>query len=147
MQNSIRYLPVTFLTILFIFASGCTNPPESEEEDSSDSAITEETKTEPYMIYKLYKEKSKGLRDQPAGLEMFDDFNEIYKANDVKVIGVWQNNEDPNEIYFMTAFRSDEHYQSFIALMKEDSSYQEMAKKLEEDRESIEVTTLTKVKP
>ena len=75
------------------------------------------------------------------------DFNEIYKANDVKVIGVWQNTEDPNEVYFMTAFQSEEHYQNFVATVREDSAYQAMGEKIEADRESIEVTTLTKINP
>ena len=147
-QTAIKLLPITFLA--FILVSSCTSPPESNvQEDQTDitAAITEDTNSNPDMIYKLYKERSKGLRDQPVGLEMFDDFNEIYKANDVKVIGVWQNTEDPNEVYFMTAFQSEEHYQNFVAAVQEDSSYQAMGQKIEADRESIEVTTLTQIKP
>jgi hypothetical protein len=146
--TSIQFL---LITLLFVCAFSCTTTPVSnepeEEQATTIQVVAEETNTNPYMLYKLYKERSKGLSDQPVGLELFDDFNEIYKANDVKVIGVWQNNEDPNELYFMTAFRDEEHYQSFVASVREDSVYQEMSKKIEEDRESIESTTLTKLKP
>ena len=121
-QTTNRFQPITFLAFIFVFVTSCTGPPESNvEEDQTDidAAIAEDTNTNPDMIYKLYKERSKGLSDQPVGLEMFDDFNEIYKANDVKVIGVWQNTEDPNEVYFMTAFQSEEHYQNFVATVRE----------------------------
>ena len=144
-----QLISIISVTFFIVFSTSCTNSPEGKNmvEEPTTPALSEveETNLDSYMIYKLYKERSKGLRDQPVGLDLFEEFNKIYEANDVKVVGVWQNIEDPNEVYFMTAFRSEEHYQNFVATVKQDSTYLNMSAKIEEDRESIEVTTLTKV--
>ena len=136
---------ILYLIFLIFFNISCTNAPESNNQPEV-QIPAQETNQDSYMIYKLYKERSKGLSDQPVGLDLFDEFNKIYEANDVKVVGVWQNSNDSKEVYFMTAFRDEEHYNNFVAAVKEDSTYLEMSLKIEEDRESIEVTTLTKVR-
>ena len=148
--SPLQIVSILCMAFLIVFITSCTKSPEnnnaSEEQTASDQTASEETSLDSYEIYKLYKERSKGLLDQPVGLDMFDEFNKIYEANDVKVIGVWQNTKDPNEVYFMTAFRNEEHYQNFVVNVKKDSSYLKMTSKIEEDRESIEVVTLTKVR-
>ena len=92
------------------------------------------------MYYKLYKERSSS--SLPAGLDAFDDFNQIYQEQGVKVIGIWKNKDDSREYYFMMAYESEEHYQDFVENMKTNEKYQQMSSKLEAGRESIEVITL-----
>ena len=92
------------------------------------------------MYYKLYKERSSS--SLPAGLDAFDDFNQIYQEQGVKVIGVWQNKDDSKEYYFMMAYENEEHYLDFVENMKTNETYQQMSRELEEGRESIEVITL-----
>ncbi|MFQ5819662.1 MAG: hypothetical protein ACE5I5_06720 [Candidatus Heimdallarchaeota archaeon] len=92
------------------------------------------------MLYKLYKTR------YPAGnrpdLERFKEFQKIYKEHGVKVIGGWQNVNDPQETWFMTAYRDKAHFDEALAKMQADPKYMEMSKKLQEARDSIEVTTL-----
>ena len=94
------------------------------------------------MYYKLYKEKTKASVNHLLGLEFFPKFKKIYDENDVKVIGVWENLDDPNELFFMTAFRDESHYNGFVEGMGSNQDYQEMSKAMADQRESIEVTSL-----
>ena len=59
------------------------------------------------MYYKLYKEKTKSEVNRPLGLDLFPKFKKIYEENDVKAIGVWENLDDPYELFFMTAFKDE----------------------------------------
>lgn len=93
----------------------------------------------------MYKEQIKESVDKPQGLDLFDEFNKLYQQYEVKVIGEWQNADDPKEYYFMTAYHDEVHYQRFIDAMKENEKYQEMGKILAADRASIEAVTLLKI--
>ncbi len=94
------------------------------------------------MYYKLYREKTKGEVNRPLGLDLFPKFKKIYEENDVKVIGVWENLDDPHELFFMTAFKDESHYNRFVESMGSNQDYQEMSKGMADQRESIEVTSL-----
>ena len=92
------------------------------------------------MHYKLYRINYKNEIPQNTG---FDDFRKFYEENGVKVVGGWENVEKKNELYFMTGYRDQEHYKSFVTSMKENSRYKELTEKLNEERESVDVTTLS----
>ena len=94
------------------------------------------------MIYKLYVIKSNVLARDSKGIALFDEFKLIYEDNNVKVMGVWVNEDDPNEIYFMTAFENDDHYEQFVGSMKDHKRYQEMSLLMESERESIKAVNL-----
>lgn len=94
------------------------------------------------MLYKLYIVKYKGSSEESRSIHYFDEFNKIYKKNGVKVIGVWYNLEDPNESLFMTAFKDEAHYTSFVEAMKDNERYQEMSTELAAERESIKAYNL-----
>ncbi|MFX1512051.1 MAG: NIPSNAP family protein [Promethearchaeota archaeon] len=96
------------------------------------------------MIYKLYKER---LRRNYQEIEQaFKQFQEIYKKFGVKVIGAWENVDDPQEGYLITAYRDNAHYEETVAKMRTDPKYTELTSELQKVRESIDVTTL-KVMP
>jgi hypothetical protein len=94
------------------------------------------------MIYKLYVVTNKVPANEAQGIALFNDFKGIYHEHDVKVIGVWVNMENPYEVYFMTAFNDNDHYNSFLESTKEDEDYQKMAKILEDEREDIKAVNL-----
>lgn len=91
------------------------------------------------MYCKLYKIRYKEAVPEST---RFQDFQNYYKENGVKVIGGWENVDNKSELFFMTGYRDEEHYNKFVGSMKDDKKYQELSKLLEEERESIEVTTL-----
>lgn len=97
------------------------------------------------MYYKLYKEKSKEHVNRPRSLDLFKEFKKIYDENDVKVIGVWENLDDPHEFFFMTAFRDENHYKKFVDQTKSNQNYQDMSDEMADQRESIEITNLRMV--
>lgn len=97
------------------------------------------------MIYKLYKDTTR--TSEPVDLDIFNEFKSIYEENNVNVVGLWQNESKTNEFFFMTAYRDAEHYNSFVESMKTHERYQELSRKLEEERESIEAIELKDVFP
>ncbi len=90
----------------------------------------------------MYKETAKASVSSPRGLELFPEFKKIYDENDVKVIGVWQNADNPLEYYFITGYRDEQHYREFGENSKHNQRYLDLSKEMEEARESIEVITL-----
>ena len=92
------------------------------------------------MYYKLYKERSNNALS--AGLQVFEEFNKIYQEHGVNVIGVWKNKDDSQELFFMTAYDSEDHYLDFVEEMKTNEKYQSMSQELGASRESIEVFAL-----
>ena len=97
------------------------------------------------MYYKLYKETAKASVSNPRGLQLFPEFKKLYDENDVKVIGVWENVDNPREYYFLTAYRDEQHYQEFGENLRSNQQYLDLSKEIEEDRESIEAITLKMV--
>ena len=69
------------------------------------------------MLYKLYVVTNKIPAEEAKGLALFKDFKNIYSEYDVQVIGVWVNTENPYEVYLMTAFKDEAHYESFVNSM------------------------------
>jgi hypothetical protein len=96
------------------------------------------------MIYKLYKEK---FTSRPADKDMkqvYKGFQEIYEKYGVKVIGAWENIDDPLDAYLITAYRDNAHYEETVAKMRDDPNYKELTKKFTEmdTGRSVEVVTL-----
>ncbi len=96
------------------------------------------------MIYKLYKEK---FTSRPAVKDMeriYKGFQEIYEKYGVNVIGAWENIDDPNDAYLITAYRDNAHYKETVAKMRDDPNYKELTKKFEEmdTGRSVEVVTM-----
>ncbi|MCH8906098.1 MAG: hypothetical protein IH840_03330 [Candidatus Heimdallarchaeota archaeon] len=94
------------------------------------------------MLFKLYRITYSSKIPENT---RFDDFQKFYEENGVTVVGGWVNVEKTNELFFMTGYKDEEHYNSFIAEMKENTRYQELTEQLSGDRESIDVTTLQSV--
>ena len=97
------------------------------------------------MLYKLYIDRSKP-EGQIAESEMervFKGFQEIYDEYGVKVIGAWNNADDPLEGYLITAYKDEAHYEEAVAKMRANKKYQELSEKLQDSRESVQVVTLT----
>ena len=92
------------------------------------------------MYFKLYKETSNNASS--AGLRVFEEFNKIYQEHRVNVIGVWKNKANSQELFFMTAYDSEDHYQNFVEEMKTNEKYQSLSLELGASRESMEVFTL-----
>jgi hypothetical protein len=76
---------------------------------------------------------------------IFKGFQEIYKKNGVKVIGVWENVDDSLEYYLITSYQDDDHYQNAITSMRTDPEYVKLSKDLQDSRESIKVVNLKKL--
>jgi hypothetical protein len=125
-----------FLCLLFLI--GCT----AEQQVDEDAIVQEITKTDKNMYYKFYKSKSAGLLQKEQMVEFINAFDKIYAENDVDVVGTWYNIDDPSETYFITAFKSEQHYTDFIEKMKTHVDYQRMSTEMEPDRLSIEAATL-----
>ena len=92
------------------------------------------------MLYKLYRSKHKS--SDPVYDDSFSEFNKLYKKYDVKVVGGGTNIENPQEEYFMTVYKNKAHYEETVSKLRNDPKYQELTKKLEDRRDSIEVITL-----
>ena len=92
------------------------------------------------MIFKLYKIRYKtadAVKDSS-----FQEFNEVYKKYDVKLLGGGYNADDHHEISFMTVYKDEDHYKDTVQKLQNDSKYIELTKKLEESREDVQVKTL-----
>ncbi len=94
------------------------------------------------MLFKLYKEKLIKHRDDGKLEQTVKEFQKIYKKVGVKVIGAWENVDDPTETFLITAYRDKTHYEETVAEMRADPKYTELTKEIQELRESIEVLTL-----
>ena len=99
------------------------------------------------MLYKLYKSRhiaGKKLADSEME-RIFKGFQEIYKKYGVKVIGAWENVDDSMEYYFITAYRDSAHQKEAVAKMQANPEYEELSKKLQETRASIDVVTMRRL--
>jgi len=148
MKNKKVYYSNNFISLAIIIASmifiaQCTVKGKNVGDNEAENNSTKPNNAK--MIYKLYITKTKGPADQSRGVDLYNEFKEIYKEHEVKVLGVWLNIDNAKEVYFMTAFKSQEHYSQFIESMKENDQYQKMSQELAEDRESIEVKNLKMV--
>ena len=143
---NLNYLMSIKIAALFLlcltFLIGCTSDQRVEQQNEEKSIVEEVTKTKNNMYYKFYKSKSAGLLQKEQMVEFINAFNKIYNENDVDVVGTWYNVDDPSETYFMTAFKSQQHYDDFIEKMKTHEDYQRMSAEMEPDRLSIEAATL-----
>lgn len=99
------------------------------------------------MLYKLYVSRNKVASDQSRGVQLYPEFSKIYSENGVEVVGVWVNADDTHEIYFMTAFKDQGHYDSFVEKMKGNEHYQDMSAEIAGERESIKAVNLKMVSP
>jgi hypothetical protein len=97
------------------------------------------------MLYKLYISRSKPEeRLQDSEMErIFKGFQEIYHEYGVKVIGAWENVDDPLESYMITAYNDAAHYDETVAKMGTNKKYQELSEELQASRETVQVVTLT----
>lgn len=97
------------------------------------------------MLYKLYISKS-NPENRPSDSEIeriFKGFQEIYQEYGVKVIGAWENADDPLEGYLITAYSDAAHYEEAVAKMRVNKRYQELSDELQDPREAVRVVTLT----
>jgi hypothetical protein len=96
------------------------------------------------MIFKLYKSRvSSGKKPEDKEVEWdFKGFQEIYSKYGVKVIGAWENMDDPQEGYLITAYRDNTHYEETVVKMRADPKYMELTKKRQENFETFEVATM-----
>lgn len=97
------------------------------------------------MLYKLYIDRSKpeGQIKDSEMERVFKGFQEVYEEYGVKVIGAWNNADDPLEGYLITAYRDAAHYEEAVAKMRVNKRYQMLSEELQESRESVKVLTLT----
>ena len=99
------------------------------------------------MLYKLYISQSSPeskLSDDEFEL-IFLRFQEIYKKNNVKIVGTWRNEEDPLENYLITSYDNVEHYRDFISKTKTNSEYQELSATWQASLKSTKVITLNRL--
>ncbi len=99
------------------------------------------------MLYKLYISKS-NAEDKLLDSDMervFKGFQEIYQEYGVKVIGGWDNADDPLERYLITAYKDAAHYEETVAKMRGNKRYQELSKERQASREIVKVVTLTSI--
>jgi GTP cyclohydrolase I len=96
------------------------------------------------MFYKLYRDRwHPGKKFDDAKMErVYKGFQEIYKRHGVKVIGAWDNADDTDEGFLITAYRDAAHYEETVAKMREDPTYQELSKTFEGTREMLEVVNM-----
>ena len=96
------------------------------------------------MLYKLYIDRSKpeGQIKDSEMERVFKGFQEIYEEYGVKVVGAWNNADDPLEGYLITAYRDAAHYEEAVAKMRVNKRYQELSEELQDSRESVKVVTL-----
>ncbi len=97
------------------------------------------------MLYKLYIDRStpEGQIKDSEMERVFRGFQEIYREYGVKVVGAWNNADDPLEGYLITAYRDEAHYEEAVAKMRVNKRYQELSEQLQDSRESVKVVTLT----
>ncbi|NHJ49576.1 MAG: hypothetical protein FK733_17435 [Asgard group archaeon] len=95
------------------------------------------------MIYKVYKIRFKSPDEAYA--ENFKEFNKLYTKYDVDVKLGGVNAKDPNEVYYITVYKDENHYEETVKKLQSDSTYAELTVKLEDTRESIDVITLNNV--
>jgi len=96
------------------------------------------------MLYKLYIDRSKAeaqIKDSEMA-RVFKGFQEIYEEYGVKVVGAWNNADDPLEGYLITAYRDAAHYEEAVAKMRVNKRYQELSEELQDSRETVKVVTL-----
>ena len=72
----------------------------------------------------------------------YKEFDAVYQKYGVKLVGGGYNSEDHNEIYFMSVYNDEDHYKESIKKLQSDPAYIELSKKLEVDREDVQVKTL-----
>jgi UDP-galactopyranose mutase len=125
-----KLVAMLYLSLSLIFS--CTSEQQSkqqqaEEQNKDKSIVKKVIKTKKNMYYKFYKSKSAGLLQKEQIVEFINAFDKIY---------------DPSETYFITAFKSEQHYTDFIEKMKAHEEYQRMSMEMEPDRLSIEAATL-----
>lgn len=95
------------------------------------------------MLCKLYVIKYKpGVEKDEEDYRFYE---KIYQENGVRVVGLWENVEDSNELYYMTEFRDQAHYDEFVSKMKDNEEYNTRGQKLADQRESIKAITLNKL--
>ena len=92
------------------------------------------------MIYKLYKMKFKNA--DSVHENSYKEFDEVYQKYDVKLVGGGYNSKDHKELYFMSVYNDEDHYKETVEKLKSDPTYIELSKKLEVDREDVQVKTL-----
>ncbi|MHA1557405.1 MAG: hypothetical protein ACTSPM_10790 [Candidatus Heimdallarchaeota archaeon] len=92
------------------------------------------------MIYKLYNMKYKTA--DAVSVNDYDEFNVIYKKYGVKLVGGGYNTKDHKEIYFISVYNDDNHYDETIQKLQSDPKYIELTKKLEQNREDVQIKTL-----
>lgn len=90
------------------------------------------------MIVKLYKNVFKS----PPPPERRELFSKLYDAHGVELIGVFVNKDNPLEYYMITKYRDEDHFQSFIATVRELPEYQKMTQRVSDVRISAEAVTL-----
>ncbi|MHA1243524.1 MAG: hypothetical protein ACTSP7_03015 [Candidatus Heimdallarchaeota archaeon] len=92
------------------------------------------------MIYKLYKMKF--ATADAVSENDFNEFDKLYKKHNVKLVGGGYNTDDHQEIYFISVFNDEDHYKETTQKLQSDERYVKLTKKLEENREGIQVKTL-----
>ena len=99
------------------------------------------------MLYKLYISRSNPEDKLPDSVmeRVFKGFQEIYQEYGVKVIGGWDNVDDPTERYLITAYKDAAHYEEAIAKMRVNKRYQELSEERQASRETVKVVTLTTI--
>ena len=70
------------------------------------------------------------------------EFDAVYKKYGVKLVGGGYDSKDHKEIYFMSVFNDEDHYKETTKKLQSDSTYMELSKKLEVDREDVNIMTL-----
>lgn len=78
------------------------------------------------MIFKLYTAHFDGslALDDPVVQERTRWYVNYWRDHHVKLIGFWRDLEDPQQAYYMTAYKNQEHYETFVEFAKLDPVYQ-----------------------
>ncbi len=72
----------------------------------------------------------------------YKEFDKLYKKYGVKLVGGGYDSKDHKEIYFMSVYDDEDHYKDIVKKLQSDSTYIELSKKLEVDREDVNIMTL-----
>jgi hypothetical protein len=99
------------------------------------------------MLYKLYISSSNAEDKLPDSVmeRVFKGFQEIYKEYGVKVIGAWDNADDPLERYLITAYKDAAHYEESVSKMRVNKRYKKLSEERQASRETVKVVTLTTI--
>ncbi len=99
------------------------------------------------MLYKLYISRSNAEDKLPDSVmeRVFKGFQEIYKEYGVKVIGAWDNADDPLERYLITAYKDAAHYEESVSKMRVNKRYKKLSEERQASRETVKVVTLTTI--